>query len=330
MSDQSLRRTERQVSNDPAAMSRLLVERVRAGALARDRLEFLAHLFYEPAYAALGWELVGYKLGGEQNHVHRQAQFRREGQEKLFEIPVHPTIWAYTMKRWPDLFLRVGVAAAWRRFRGWCDLYDNLLRIGYDMPLSKERVQDLLHMLDLQALYPGQHPQFFTNRELDQNEFFTYRQASKSAVRHEGGLLVRAGPVHHALHVLQNVEPGVRLVPIFAGALGLAAGTGDMGNFSTAMTDCQEGPFLNDDCRHCGERAGLHHGSVGGDPDYPHDSLSDHSFEPLPQGEWSEYVLSRIEDFHQGVRDELVPFVLGERDAVAERVKAQKEAYACS
>jgi hypothetical protein len=284
VSDAKLRELERRAhAGDLEAHGQYLQERVRQGSLTEEKIELLAYLLWPAAWAALGWQRHGHS--GAPSEAFRSMLFLRPGQEQLYEVFVRFPRWAHGLRRWgEEASLRVGAAAARHRMKTWVKQYVALHSAGWDMPCRAARIVTLLHMVDLRAKSPGiVNPP--VRRASDYEPLYT--SAAKGNLSHEGATIIDSRPVPRsqvAAAFQMLAEEDQRIAPRFAGHLALFAGGGDYGHLAEALQDC----------------------------------VADRVME---NGEsWGHYVQTREQAVFQAIRDELVPFVLGERDAVAQRL----------
>lgn len=329
MSDARLRNLERAADKGgDAAHGQLLQERLRAGQVDREGLELLAYLHWPPAWAALDWEPHGHS--GAPSEGARSRLFKRLGQDQLYQVAARLDPWAHGLRRWPDAELRAGVAAAWARYPSWSKQYDVLTEKGWDLYCGKHRIETLLAMIDLQIRTPGGYPLVYCASASSYQPL--YSSAPTHVLEHEGRLLVNNGPSCTGFRIATAEDP--RIVPLFAGSLGIYAGQRSSTSFLVnALEDCcgTQMPDLAGDCEICGHGlASHHHGN--GDPDYPHDGLSDHAYTystPDGMGVWCRYIQQREERVFQAIRNELVPWVLGQGDPVQARIDARRQEPEC-
>jgi hypothetical protein len=284
VSDTRLRELERAAkAGDLDAHGAYLQERVRQGSLEEVQVELLAYLLWPPAWRALGWQRHGHS--GAPAEEFRSMLFLRPGQEQLYEIFVRFPRWAHGLKRWgEEASLRVGVAAARHRMITWRRQYLALHGAGWDMPCPLERIDTLLHMLDLRAKSPR-----IVNPPVRQASDYkpSYTSAAKVNLAVEGAIFIDSrspprSPVAGGFGML--AEEDQRIAPLFAGHLARFAGRGNHEHLANALQDCVDSRLME-----TGES-------------------------------WGHYVQTREQAVFQAIRNELVPFVLGDRDAVAQRL----------
>lgn len=295
MSDARLRELERSAAQgDLEAHGRLLNERVRAGQIDTERVEFLAHCFWPPAWKALGWEPHGHS--GAPSESFRARLFKREGQKQLYQVYTRFDRWAPGLKRWGStVALRVGAAAARHRWPSWEERSDALAKKGWDMPCPKERVFMFMHMADLQISKPGQYP--LINRVATYPLYDPgYSSAHTTTLEHEGRLLASAGPIASGFAEMAIADPEAnRIVPLAFGYLGIFARTQNYRWLASALVEaCDTEP------------ARVVQGSA----------------EP-----WGSYVARREGAVYEAIRGELVPWATGERDPVADRIAREARTY---
>jgi hypothetical protein len=312
MSDTRLRELERAAAaGDLEAHGRLLQERVRQGSLDPERIELLAYCFWPPAWAALGWEPHGWS--GNPAESSRSRLFKRTGQEGLYQIYARFRRWAHGLKRWGyEAAARVGVAAARHRWPSWSDQFAALEKKGWDMPCRRERIFYLLHMLDAHVTLPDGHPLVYQIKGPDGWFPRSYERASRFTLEHEGRALSSSGPVTRAFGRLGEEDP--RIAPTTFGDLGIFAGTKNYHWLAEALEEACDTDAVNDaqPCMACGRVWSEHR-----------DGGSDHDFDPVDdEASWDRHVRRREGAVFEAIRNELVPWVLGERDPVRDRIDA--------
>lgn len=132
MTDRRERELERRLAaGDPAAEVELLRTWVRSGRLDTDRVELLAHLCYEPAWAALEW-------GEPEVRSDHLVFHRAAAPDTPWRVSTEARPWAKALRRWMfcgtefsrQVAMRIVVAVARAAARVWVpyhlDLWKNL------------------------------------------------------------------------------------------------------------------------------------------------------------------------------------------------------------
>lgn len=308
MSDRRLRELERRAAQgDLEAEGQLLNERVRAGELTRDQVELLAYLQYPGAWSALGWRVIGYS--GDPSESCYSAIFGTpKGQH---EIRLRPRDWGLGLERWGrEASLRAGSAAARHMHTEWIERFvaANCSRkasyvLGEWSPEEIDSMQDAVRDCLIAAEWC----------------VLVDSVASQTAA---GAKLNQARNLWNVNHLS---EEGAAELPQFAMCFAQFAYSKNQGWLGETLAGSLRRQDLAEiqPCRHCGEERDLHHGDVGGNPDYPHDGLSDHVWEPLKDDGCFSRMVKRVEgDMRRVVRDELADWILEGRDLIQERLNS--------
>lgn len=312
MSDERLRELERDAAaGGVEAHGRLLQERMRQGSLGEEGVELLAYCFWPPAWAALGWQPHGHS--GAPSESFRSRLFKRPGQEGLYQVYTRFDRWAHGLKRWGHaVALRVGAAGARHRWPSWEAQYDALAETR-EMPCPKSRIFFFMHMLDVHITLVRGYPLLYQIRGPDGWIQPGYQNASRFSMEHEGRAL-DSGPVVVAFEGMTDDDP--RILPTTFGYLGIFAGTRNYHWLAEALVEACDTDAIQDaqPCSAC-RRVWSEH----------KDGHSDHEFYPVEdEAAWDRYVRRREEAVYEAIRSELVPWVLGDRDPVAERIKKER------
>jgi hypothetical protein len=283
VSDGRLRELERAGrAGDVEAYGQYLQEKVRQGSLTEEKVELLAHLLWPPAWKALGWQRHG--RSGAPFESFRAMLFKRPGQEQLYEIAVRLKSWAHGIsRRWgKEIPLRVAAAAAHYRMTSWRRQFLALHSKGWVMPCPLERVETLLHMIDLRAAKPWVvNPAVWNGAGYEPD----YTDATASNVAYEGRLfLAQRSPIADDFRMMTAEDP--RIPPLFAGRLAIFVGNTDPDALGSGLEDCVESRW------------------------------------PEKDETWGQFVQAREFAIYEAIRSELVPFILGDGDPVSDRVKA--------
>lgn len=311
MSDARLRELEvAGLAGDLEAYGRYLRERVRQGTLEAEQVELLAYLLWPPAWKALGWIEHGHS--GNPAESFRVKLFIRPEQaplDQIYQVYIRLERWGGGLLRWgKETAMRAGVAAARFRYPSWAEQYDEAAKTEKEMPCRKERIRNVVRMVELAIILGESTP---CPSKIGSMPYGP--GTLQECLEHEGHLLTNRN------NQFRVIDPMARFETTFVAKLGVFAGRrARPALLGEALANCRD-PRPDSCfqlCRVCNRTLDAH--VETGNPNMV-PFVGDHDFDPWYG--WDMHVKRREEAVFQAIRDELVPWVLGQGDAVAERTK---------